>query len=867
VERPRLIERLDQQLYRKLTLVSAPAGFGKTTLLAAWANRCPRPVGWLTLEEGDNDPVRFFSYCLAALREIHPDLGQGLAFKLQSLNRPAREATLTGLLNELTEIPGAIALVLDDYHLIEEEAVHACLAFLIEHLPPQVHLVISTRADPSLPLSVLRARGHLDEVRASDLRFDSGETEAFMNRLMGFHLSRAEVDALLLRTEGWIAGLQMAAVSLQGRDNAPAFIAAFTGSNRYVLDYLVEEVLQRQPSHIQDFLLKTSILDRLTGPLCEALTGQLGGQKTLDMIERGGLFIEPLDTERRWYRYHRIFAELLRLRLSRDRPQELPELHRRAAAWFEAEGFPAEAIVHTLATGDHEQAATLIEEGAEVCLGRGETSSFVDWVGALPEALVCSRPRLCIYHALAMLLLGHSVDKVRSRIAHAGECGEEDSVHGELLAFKAMMAFLEGNFHDSVDQARHALEHLAENSLFGVLTIRLLASAAYIDSGDLEAAIRTVEENVQRSRQAGNLVGAVVCLCELAELHVARGELGRARTVYEEAWQETAAAQRQPPPIAGLVSIGLGHLYREWNDLQRAQSLFEEGIALARGFGVIGCLDGHIGLAWVRQAGADPEGALLAMNEAHRVASQFDASELDDILVTLNRARLWVAQERLQDASRWAERWEEERRSLRPLGSYYFQELNQTTLARVRLAEGRVREALGMLDELLEAVRRLGRVSAVIETQALRAVCFWRQDRQEEALAALAEALGLAEPEGYVRVFLDCPAPMTALLYEAASRGLGGTYAGRLLAAADREAPGGSTRLPCGETVEPLSERELEVLGLLAEGLTNKQTAERLFISLPTVKWHTSNIYGKLGVANRTRAVARARALGLIPLA
>ncbi|MBN1836465.1 MAG: hypothetical protein JW820_11485 [Spirochaetales bacterium] len=867
VDRPRLVERIEQSLHGKLTLVSAPAGFGKTTLLVAWAGRCPRPVAWLTLEDSDNDPARFIAYCLAALQVIHPELGRGLSFKLQPLHRSAREAVLTRLLNELSEIPAPIALVLDDYHVIAEETVHASVAFLVEHLPPQVHIVVSSRADPPLPLAALRARGQLNEVRASELRFDSGETAAFMNRLMGFHLSRQELDALSLRTEGWIAGLQMAAVSLQGRDDAAAFIAAFTGSNRYVLDYLVEEVFQRQPEHVQSFLRRTSILERLTGPLCDALTGQLGGQKTLDLLERGGLFIEPLDAERRWYRYHRIFAELLRLRLARDCPQDIPELHRRAAAWFQEHGFPAEAIVHTLARGDHEMAAQLIEAGAEQCLMRGETSSFVEWVGMLPEALVRSRPRLCIYHALALLLLGNPVEKAQALIAHADKCSEEDSVHGELLAFGATMAFLEGNFADSVDQGRHALEHLDEGSLFRILTIRLLASAAYIESGDVEATIRTVEENVHKSRAAHNLAGAIVCLCELAELHIARAELGRAKAAYEEAWHEAVGSNGQAPPIAGLVQIGLGGLWREWNELDQAETCFDEGIALTKGFGVIGGLEGNIGLAWVRQAKGDCEGALVAMNEAQRLATQFDASDLDDTLVTLNRARLWTAQNRLQQASRWAERWIEERKGLRSMASYFIQELAQTTLARVRLAEGRVHEALRVLDELLQEVQRLKRHNALIETHALRALCLWRLDRRDAALAVLEEALRYAESEGYVRLFLDCPPPMNALLYEAAARGIGGPYTGKLLAALDRESPAVRPQGKAEEILEPLSTRELEVLRLLAQGLSNKQVADRLFISLPTVKWHTSNIYAKLGVPNRTRAAARARSIGLIPLA
>jgi LuxR family maltose regulon positive regulatory protein len=864
LERPQLLERLERGLDRKLTLVSAPAGFGKTTLLSVWAGRSSRPVGWISMEAGDNDPARFLAYCLEALRGICPQFGEGQALKPQLPHRPAREATLIGLINELAELPSPLALVLDDYHLVEEEATHYCLRFLIEHLPPQLHLVVSTRADPPLALSALRARGQLNELRAVDLRFAAGEAKVLLNERLGFRLSPEEADALTARTEGWIAGLQMAAVSLRGHDNPGAFIAEFTGSNRYVLDYLVEEVLERQPRRIQSFLLRSSILERLSGPLCEQVTGQGDAQGTIELLERSGLFVEPLDAERVWYRYHRIFAEILRLRLTRQDPAELPQLHRKAAAWFAAAGFGPEAIAHCLAAGEHEQALSLIERGAEENLMNGEFSRFLGWMNALPQALLGSRPRVCIYHALCLLLLGRPVREVRERLAHAAGAGEQSIVHGELLAFEAIMAFLEGNIHDCVNRARQALEHLGEASLFRALTIRLLDSAAYIESGDIEATIRTVEENLQSSRAAGNLLAAVICQCELAELHAARGELARSRALYEQAWREAQRDGGQALPIGGLARIGLGNLYREWNELQRAEALLREGIELARGFGMIGCLDGYLGLAWVLQALDDSEGACRAMGEAQRLADQFAASDLDNILVTLHVVRLWIAQGRTREAGRWAEHWLQERKSLKPLGSHYMKELDRTTLARVRLAEGRPREALLILEKLRLSAERLARIGTLIEIHALRALGFWLQGQREESLATLEKALRLAQPEGYRRRILDCPAPMPALLREAAARDLAGGYAARLLSALSGQGGAPEPGPGAGQIAEPLSGRELDVLVLLAEGLSNKQVAERLFISLATVKWHTSNIYGKLGVGSRTQAVFRARVLGLI---
>ena len=399
VPRPRLVARLNEGLHRKLTLISAPAGFGKTTLVSEWVAGCERPVAWLSLDEGDNDLARFLAYLVAALQTITADMGKGLLAGLQSPQPPPIELILTTLLNEITTIPDHFVLVLDDYHVIDAQPVDHALTFLLEHLPPQMHLVIATREDPQLPLARLRARGQLTELRAADLRFTPSEAAEFLNQVMGLNLSADDIAALETRTEGWIAGLQMAALSMQGRSDTASFIQAFTGSHRFVLDYLVEEVLQRQPERVRSFLLQTAILDRLSGPLCDAVTGREDGRGMLDALERGNLFVVPLDDRRQWYRYHHLFADVLQARLMEEQPDQVSGLHRRASAWYEQNGLPSDAIRHALAAEDFERAADLIELAGPMVEESSLTATWLGWVRALPDELVRIRPVLSVRYA------------------------------------------------------------------------------------------------------------------------------------------------------------------------------------------------------------------------------------------------------------------------------------------------------------------------------------------------------------------------------------------------------------------------------------------------------------------------------------
>jgi len=857
VRRPRLIERFG--LERRLTLISAPAGFGKTTLICTWIRECEQPAAWLSLEDSDNDPVRFLSYLITAFQTIQPELAAGLLSEFHTLKPSAAEYVLTQLLNEITDIEEHCILVFDDYHLIHDNTIHGYLSFLVEHLPQKLHLVLCTRADPPLPLATLRARGQLTELRAEDLRFTREETVEFLNRLMGLDLSVSDIRVLADHTEGWIAGLQMAAVSLQGRGDASGFIKSFTGSNRYILDYLVEEVLSRQPETIQRFLLKTSILDRLTGPLCEVLSGQPDSGAILEQLERNNLFILPLDSERSWYRYHLLFADLLRRRAEQIYSRQMPELHRLASHWYEENDMITEAIDQTLAQRDFQRAMELIGNHTQPTLMRSEFATVLRWIEALPQELVCTRPLLCVYHALGLLMAGAPMNQIQAQIDAAVQSGSSDSIAGQLAAFRAFLSAIQGDIEESLRQSNLAMELLPEEEQFFRSAIsRVLANVTYASSGDIPKSIQVFEDNIRKCRAAGNMTIAGALMSELGELRTTQGRLHEAKAVYEQAIEQTADAAGTPMPVAGLAIIGLGNLLREWNDLEPAETQLNEGIELVRNLGVIGTLDGYIALARVKQAQGKPREAQQVMDTVHKIATRFDASDLDDLMVDLHRARLWLVQNQVDAAERWHSEWVARRNKNDESLPYVLQELDQILHARILLARGEAEGCMRVARQRQKDADKLGRTGVVLETLILQCLAASVQGNKEQALHTLEQALSIAEPEEYLRIFLDEGPPMAQLLYQAAELGIHREYVGRILSAFPpiRESQ---------QLIEPLSQRELEVLLILAQGSSNKEVARRLFISLPTVKWHTSNIYGKLGVQNRTQAVAKARALGLLP--
>jgi LuxR family maltose regulon positive regulatory protein len=909
-----LLRRLNEGLHRKLTLISAPAGFGKTTLVVEWAATCSRSVAWLSLDEGDNDPVHFLSYLVAALQTVIPGVGQDLLETLHASGPSAARAVLTELINEVGGHAKSIVLVLDDYHVVGNRRVHQALSFLLDHLPDNLHLVIVSRADPPLPIPRLRGRGALTELRQGDLCFDEGEAAAFLNRVAGLDLSAGDVAILAARTEGWIAGLQMAALALQapvpapdgtppaggGQRPAGTFIQAFAGSDRYIMDYLVEEVFQRQPARIQSFLLRTCVLEQLTAPLCDALLedwqvraeGQAdpppppiyqstsfpldNSQAILEYLDAANLFIVPLDHERCWYRYHRLFADLLRRRLRQAHPGLEPVLHRRASAWHEARavasgqvGAMAPAIDHALAAGDMARAAELIESVAEASLMRSEVVTYLGWVEALPEDLVQARPSLGLYHAWALLLAAQPLDAVESRLqtmAGAAEISDD-----RIAPLRAFVAMFQGRVPRAAELSRRALENLPEEDLFLRSVAAWNLGMTLVLEGDADRGGEALAEAARASRQAGNVMIAVMALCNLAELQMAQGHLQQAWQTYQQALETAVDARGRALPIGGMARIGLAEIKREWNELAAARRYLEAGIEQARLWGEIANLDGYLALARVMQAQGDWQGAREALETARQLAVQFDATDLDDLLVEIQLVRLWLARGDATAARGWLEaRGVPPPQLLLPetvehIFEYHLQKYERIIAARIELAQGQPEQALAMLDPLLALMERRGLSSRrMIEIYNLKALALQALGREKEALASLEKALSRGEPGGFVRSFVDEGQPMAVLLRLAATHGIRPEYASHLLSAFEAPDLDRPAAAPAQPLVEPLSERELEVLQLLSTSLSSPEIADRLFIATSTVRSHVKNIYGKLNVHRRWDAVERGRELGLI---
>jgi LuxR family maltose regulon positive regulatory protein len=916
VSRQRLLERLNQGLHRRLTLVSAPAGFGKTTLLAEWiqglerGGDSPVKVAWISLDHGDNDPARFSAYLIEVLGRAGELLAQASVPGLEFAGSRLQEQHLVELINQVATQPEAFVLVLDDYHLITSQAIHDAVVYLVDHLPENLHLILATRADPPLPLPRLRARDHLIELRQSDLRFTTEESAAFLNNVMGLGLSGGDVAALEARTEGWIAGLQMASLAMQarlsagegqglGRSTRSDIIRALTGSHRFVLDYLIEEVLEQQPPPLQEFLLQTSILERLSGSLCDWVTGYResresgiapdfliphfpDSQSVLEHLEAANLFVVPLDDERRWYRYHRLFADLLRRRLGQRFPDLVPALHRRASIWHEQQGSMAEAIEHALAAHDFERAANLIEERVEETFMRSEVTTFLNWMKRLPDEEVRRRPTLCFFHAWGLLMSGRSLDAVDQRLRDLAciQDGEAKGgvMGGRMAAFHAYLMAFRADMHQAAELGQEALEHLPESDRFLRGVVAWILSLARIADGDLQDGTEALREVARMGQEIGNPMIAVTALCHQARLQARQGRLHRAREILERALHLATDSEGGRLPIASEALIGLGDLEREWNDLEAAAGHLAEGITLARQWSELAAFDAYFPLLRVRLAQGDVVGAREALNTSRQIARRSKATKLDDLVSELQQAYFSTTQGDFDAAMRWAEsRGLVADRLLEPHASHEegedlirarLRKYEHLILARLLIRQDRAGEALDLLEPLLAQAQALGRIDLTIEIQILRALAWQAEGQETQAMASLDEALSLAEPSGYVRIFLDEGEPLARLLHQAATLGIASTYVATLLAALGGPESAGleasSASLPVQTFVEPLSERELEVLRLLATGLSNPEIADELYIAVSTVRSHCKNIYGKLDVHRRWDAVQRGQDLGLI---
>jgi len=856
-----------------LTLVSAPAGFGKTTLLVKWAkDRVDngRPVAWLSLDEGDNDPVRFLSYLLASMRTVEEGFGEGALAALRSPEPPRIEALTAALVNEVAELPGGLDLVLDDYHAIDFDGVHGIVNVLLERLPEETHLVVSGRVDPPLPLARLRARGQMVRLGAPDLAFTEEETRAFLKGVMELDLSGDEVATLERRTEGWIAGLQLAALSMRDREDISGFVESFSGSHRDVLDFLAGEVLERRPEHVRRFLLETSVLDALTGPLCDALTGQMAGQETLEMLERENLFVVALDDERVWYRYHHLFRDFLHGRLRYENPELAGDLHLRASGWYEENGHLDEAIGHALSAPDYERAARLIGGGAtQEAWSRGEVPTVLRWLGALPAEAKRRRPRLLLQHAMALALTGRPddaeslLDEIAQEIEAAGE--GRRFLSGFASAVRSWCSRLRGDAPRAVDLARKALSLLPE----GAGGLRAFAAVVLGDTlwttGDLAAADEALAEAARVGRSAGHVYSTLSAMTLHARVQAERGRLRDAAETLGMAQRFVEEQRVERLPAAGAIHIGMGALLYEHDDLDGAERALETGVGLAELTGNVTDLTwGYVNLSRARCARGDDEGAIEMALKAERVAREYGA-DLEIAIAAAWMTRLHLFRGDLAEAAA-----RERTHATDPDPAASARVLDRITSARILHTQGRYREALRLLEELREPAEANGRTRDLVEILTLQALVRWASGYKELAVNALAEALALAASEDYVRTFIDEGKPIAGLLsalLEVQQRGrldppVPAYYPRKLLTVLERD--DADARLPVQSLPEPLSGRELEVLQLVAAGKSNRRIASELFVSVGTVKTHLNNLYRKLDARSRTQAVARARELGLL---
>jgi LuxR family maltose regulon positive regulatory protein len=887
--RPRLVAALGAGLARGRVLVCAPAGFGKTALLADWARGSGQPVAWLGLDGGDSDPTRFWRYVVAALDRTRPGLTARLDPLLGQPAPRAVEGLVMALINEFAADPGTdeVLLVLDDYHLADSGPVHESVAFLLENVPPGLRVVVSGRAEPPLPLARLRARGQLAELRAADLRFTPEEAAALLGEMAGPGLPAAAAETLAARTEGWAAGLQLAGLSVRGHADPNEFVATFSGSHRFVLDYLTDEVLVGQPAQVRAFLLETSVLERLSAELCDTVTGRADSQAMLQDIERAGLFLMPLDEVRGWWRYHHLFADLLRARLQAEQPGRVTELHRAAAAWCEEHGLADDAVRHALAAGDPDWAARLVERHVGVLLGRGEGTTLRRWLSAVPAESVRKRPRLYLAQAIGaamsfqMDVLGALLDEAERAYAASGDQPNEApagqgasllaNVPAGIAFLRGVLARLRGDTAFAADYDKQALAQVDEEDWLLRSFVRWNRAAADWQDGRLEAAERGLAEVLAERRAADEFFAGFLAMrvCyDLGRVQRAQGNLDAAMATYRQAL-EVADGSSQPPHL-GMAHVGLAEVLYERNELAAALDHASQGITLCRQLVFTAPVAAGLAiLARIRQAQGDAAGALGAMGEA----GQAGLSSQVIALLGPVRARLQLAQGDVPAAAQWAKS-----AGLSPDDEPdYPQEPAHLVLARVLLAQHQPGLALTLLKRLLDAAGSQGRTGSVIEIQALHALALAASGDRAGARDALAVALTLAAQRGYVRVFADEGAPMRALLAEMSAARPNQPNAARrfdpgYLAALTRACGGASDAPPprrAGATppglAEPLTDREMEVLRLLAAGSSNQRIARDLFVTLDTVKKHVTHVLGKLGAANRTEAAARARQLGLIP--
>jgi LuxR family maltose regulon positive regulatory protein len=861
VSRQRLVEQLNNGLTAGrspgMALISASAGSGKTTLVSEWIAGCKRPVAWLSLDDGDNDLTRFLTYIVAALQTISANIGARMLALLQSPQPPLMESLLTELLNEISAIPNDFILVLDDYHVIDSRLVNQALTFLVEHQPPQMYLVIATREDPTLPLACLRVRGHLTELRAVDLRFTSDEAADFLNRRMGLELSDEDIASLEICTEGWIAGLQLAAISMHGHKDKTSFLKSFSGSHHFVMDYLLEEVLQHQSENVQTFLLRTSILDRMCGPLCDAVLGtpSASGQETLEFLKRANLFIVPLDNERRWYRYHHLFSEFLQKRQAQnDTTGIIIEDHIRASDWYENNGLMIEAFRHAAAGKDIGRAERLIFSDVMDLHFSGVVSTVLDWVNNLPPDVLDARPSLRVRSATLALMTGQTsgveekLQAAERMLPNPEQDQQTRDLIGQIACARATLALTRYDTQSMHTQARRAMEYLDPANLSFLFTANWALASADFLQGNRAGAARACQEAIAISQKSGSVFSKILSNYVLSQLQVQDNHLFQAVETYRDLLQLTNC---HPQPLSCEFHLGLAKIFYEWNDLEAADQHGRQSQELSRLYDrqidrFIIC---DVFMARLKLERGDVEGAAKTLEEAHQTAIQKNFSmRLHEIAAGL--VPVLIQKKQLATAAHLAKLFE------LPLCQ-----------ARVLIAQHNPSGALVLLEAFRRQMEARCWVDQVIKTLPLQAIALYQLGELDKSLLVLDDALSLAEKGGFIRLFVDEDAPMLELLSVGAARGIRPVYFDKLLTAFkvekmdERPKTTMSGRSPL---VEGLSPRELQILYLIAQGLSNQEICAKLYIALDTVKGHNRRIFNKLKVERRTEAIARGKELGLL---
>ena len=872
ISRPRLDRRMDEGFERKLTLISAPAGFGKSTLVIDWVHSRKVPAVWFSVDKSDNDPEHFLTYIILGLQSLDDGTGKAALTMLNSPQPPPIESILINLINDLIQITTDLALILDDYHLVETKSIHDLIGFLLENLPEHVHMVIATRSDPPLPLARVRSQSLLTELRAADLSFTVDETARLFNQSLNIQLSPRDIQLLEKRTEGWAAGLQLAALSLQDRKNPSDFIKRFKGDNRYIADYLTEEVLGRQPEHLRTFLLQTSILGRLCGPLCDAVTDQENSAQILSALEKANLFVIPLDDERRWYRYHHLFGDLLGQRLRLNPDERVPELHHRASQWFSQNGFKNEAVDHAFCAQNYERAAHLIEEIAEIDWDRARESQLLRWFKKLPDEQIDTHPKLCIFYARELFKSGY-MDNAQKRLQAAEQMlesatfkeSDRQGLLGRIAVIRAYMLTRTGDLSGAITFSKQALKLLPSKDLNWRSVAATTLGMSY-SSDKLVEQQQAFVEAMEISKAAGNVYYHIFAGSCLGSILFRRGRLKEAENLNRKLLSLAIENGIEQTGIAGSVYGSLGSILCEWNNFDEGMRLINKGIELSElGRDPVILASCQIGLVRALMYRMEIAGALKLMDEITERAGNFALPPWITAPLAAFKVFFWLATGNLDAAVNWAQ---EQGLGIDDNINNLYQ-LEYLSLAHILIAQNKLDEADHLVQRLIEMAKAGDHAYMMVEMRLCRLMLFLLKAEAASAMAELQYALALAEPGGLIMIFVSKGKPVADLLEEmvAAKKrthdphqvGFSLSYAKKILSSFKAATPPKIEGL-----MDPISEREMEVLQLIAAGLSNREIADKLFISLNTVKTHTKNINSKLDVNSRIKAVARAKELKLI---